>query len=552
LSNPNTRTFPPGLPGAVWAVSLLAGFGCQQQQSITPLIYTCGTTSDPSVAIAGAASDCSDIDSTLPPEPMLPPPPTDPACTLTAQTGTTDGNWIPDETSIDTGRIQAALTACRVVRLVTDGGANNAFVTGPLQVNGVTLWVDKGVTVYASRDPNNYQANKTATSPGDCGKVGVNDSSACTSFITVNGASPAIVGEGIIDGQGGELLIGYDYSWWQLSSALQTIDGSIGNPTLIDLKSGVTNFLMYKITLHNSPKFHVKITSTPVGGLAAGCPSPGAGFIVWGVTILTPSRWVNFQGLPMTPHHSRNTDGIDPGETSFATCGVLAHNTISTGDDHIAIKGGHGVSDIVVVHNHFGTGHGMSIGSETYGGVTGLTVCDLTIDADSRPVGDGASPGDFNGIRVKSDVSRGGPVTNVTFRNVCMRDVNNAILMSTAYNPLFSGTLYPRFSGISFKNIHDVTCMSQSQAVVTLNGFSALYPATNIGLDNVFVDNIGPEAVAAQFSQIALGPGAVNFAGYISGQDVTVTESFVTPTAPAINCVFPVLPAPQPPPGWLR
>jgi hypothetical protein len=44
----------------------------------------------------------------------------------------------------------------------------------------------------------------------------------------------------------------------------------------------------------------------------------------------------------------------------------------------------------------------------------------------------------------------------------------------------------------------------------------------------------------------------VNFAGYISGQDVTVTESFVTPTAPAINCVFPVLPAPQPPPGWLR
>jgi polygalacturonase len=231
---------------------------------------------------------------------------------------------------------------------------------------------------------------------------------------------------------------------------------------------------------------------------------------------------------------------------------VLAHNTISTGDDHIAIKGGHGVSNIVVVHNHFGTGHGMSIGSETYGGVTGLTVCDLTIDADSRPVGDGASPGDFNGIRVKSDVSRGGPVTNVTFRNVCMRDVNNAILMSTAYNPLFSGTLYPRFSGISFKNIHDVTCMSQGQSVVTLNGFSALYPATNIGLDNVFVDNVGPESVAAEFSQIALGPGAVNFAGYISGQDVNVTQNFVTPSDPPINCVFPVLPAPQMPPGWLR
>ena len=141
------------------------------------------------------------------------------------------------------------------------------------------------------------------------------------------------------------------------------------------------------------------------------------------MTILTPSRWFNSQGLLMTPHLSRNTDGIDPGETSFATCGVMAHNTISTGDDHIALKGGHAVWNIIILHNHFGTGHGMSIGSETYGvypapehrlsGVSNVRVCDLTIDADSRPVGNGASPGDFNGIRVKSDSSRGGVVDKV-------------------------------------------------------------------------------------------------------------------------------------------
>ena len=53
------------------------------------------------------------------------------------------------------------------------------------------------------------------------------------------------------------------------------IDGSIGNPTLINLTSGVTEFLMYRITLHNSPKFHVKITSTPPGGPTAAC-TPGA------------------------------------------------------------------------------------------------------------------------------------------------------------------------------------------------------------------------------------------------------------------------------------
>jgi polygalacturonase len=550
---------PPQRPPAglsrtlLWTASVLIGVGCNTGGAITPIVYRCGTTATPPDAIAGDASDCGDIDKILPPEPILPPSPTG-NCLLTATRGTTDSNWIPDETNIDTSRIVAALAACPVVKLQA-GGANgelNAFVSGPFAVNSQTLWIDSGVTLYASRDPLNFSTTGQGKAT-DCGKSGVNDSSACSSFITVNGTSPAIVGDGVIDGQGGELLVGHDYSWWQLSSALAQIDGSIGNPTMIDLKTGVTGFLMYRITLHNSAKFHVKITSTPApAAFATPCTSPGQGFIVWGVTILTPSRWFNMQGLVMSPHLSRNTDGIDPGETSYATCGVLAHNTISTGDDHIAIKGGHGVNNIIVAHNHFGTGHGMSIGSETYGGVNNVTVCDLTIDADSRPVGNGASPGDFNGIRVKSDSSRGGVVTNVTFRNVCMRDVNNAILIDTAYNPLFSGMMYPRFGVLNFKNIHSVTCFGETTPVVTLNGFSPLYPAGPITLDNAIVDNIGPSAVEAEFSSIVTGPGPVNFGGYISGQDVTVSPLAVDTSVAPINCVFPQLPAPQPPPNWLN
>jgi hypothetical protein len=552
---------PTRLAAIVLGASFLGGLGCDEQPPITPVPYTCGTTGDsvpdPATWVSvGDPADCPDVRSL---EPKMPEVPSDPSCTLIASRHVDDQHWIPEESNdsanndTDTARIQTALNNCAVVQLTTDStGEMNAFVSGPLIINGKILWVDKGATLFASRNPDYFQANATATSPGDCAKVGINDSSACTSFITVNGASPGIVGEGTIDGQGGEPLVGHEYSWWQLSGALQTIDGSIGNPTMIDVRSGVTNLLLYKITLHNSPKFHVKITSTPVGGAAAGCPSIGAGFIVWGVTVLTPSRWLNSQGLLMSPHFSRNTDGIDPGETSFATCGLMAYNTISTGDDHIAIKGGHGVSDILVVHNHFGTGHGMSIGSETYGGVQGLAVCDLTIDADSRPVGQGASPGDFNGIRVKSDSSRGGTVTNVSYKNVCMRDVNNAILMSTAYNPLFSGTMFPRFSDIRFQNIHDVTCEGLVQPVVTLNGFSALYPATDIGLDNVIVDWTGPEGVAAEFSQLSLGPNDVNFAPYIGGPGVTVQNGITPSGNPPINCVFPKLPAPQPPPGWLN
>ena len=114
--------------------------------------------------------------------------------------------------------------------------------------------------------------------------------------------------------------------------------------------------------------------------------------------MLTPSKWMNSQGYLLTPSFARNTDGIDPGSNNIAFCGVLACNTVSTGDDHMALKGGHWVSDLIIAHNHFGTGHGMSIGSETYGsytspdgvqhlGVENIQVYDLTIDADSRPVG---------------------------------------------------------------------------------------------------------------------------------------------------------------------
>ena len=526
----------------VLANALAAFGGCSSAPDIAAIHYTCGN--DPAPASPIAASDrCGAGDPNLPPEPTLP---SDVCQTLTATKST------PDEGDLDTDRVQAALTACkgRAVKLVSDG-ANNAFVTGHLTVDSVTLWIDAGTTLFASRNADLYQ--KT----GSCGVLGINDSSACNDFITASGASPAIVGDGVIDGQGGEPLVGHDYSWWQMSYALRAIDGSIGNPTLINLASQTTGFVLYRITLHNSPKFHVKLTSSPADGT---CTTPGEGFIVWGVTVLTPSRWTNSQGVVLSPSFARNTDGIDPGANNIAYCGVMACNTISTGDDHIAIKGGHWVSDVVIAHNHFGTGHGMSIGSETYGsytspdgvlhrGVENINVYDMTVDADSRPVGNDANAGDFNGIRIKSDSSRGGLVNNVSFRDVCMRDMVNAILISTAYNPLFAGTLFPDFRTMSFQNVHHVTCMGLGRAVVTLEGFNSSYPAGPITLDNVVVDDMGPADVAAEFADIRLGPGAVNFMP--GGMGVTVTDNRSGSSSPRA-CTFPKLPAPEPPEGWLR
>jgi polygalacturonase len=509
---------------------VLAALACDPAATPAPRDYVCGFSSPPAT---GGTTACGADDPNLPAEPSLP----QNVCqTLIANKST------PDEDHPDTTAIQNALTACSgqgAVKL-TSAGQNNVFVAGHLQVDSTILWVDAGTTLYASRNAASYQRD------GNCGLLGVSDSAGCLPFLSVFGTSPGIVGDGVIDGQGGEPILGQDYSWWQMSGALRAVDGSAPNPSLIEVVKPTTGFLMYRITLHNSPKFHIKLSSTPAGD--GSCSAPGAGFTVWGATILTPSRWTNSQGLVMSPYFARNTDGIDPGEGNDATCGVLACNTISTGDDDIALKGGHNVHDIVIAHNHFGTGHGLSVGSETYVGVHDVSVYDLTVDADSRWSGaPPADTSDFNGIRIKSDESRGGPVDNLTFRDVCVRDVVNTILVNTAYNPLFAGVSYPQFGALTFHNFHSVTCLAQNQAVVTLGGFNSMHSAGPIALDNVIVDGISPVAVAAQFSDIVLGPGDVNFRP--TGLGVHVTDNIMGGSSP-LPCTFPPLPAPEAPPGW--
>ncbi len=423
-----------------------------------------------SVITAALALPLSAQDSRTVIEPTLPP-----VCTsLTARLTATGGVLATeDESKLDTGRIQQAIDTCTAGRAVElkAGDSKNAFLAGPIELRqGVTLLIDHGATLYASRDPRLYE-----TSPGSCGVVN-QERNGCKPLISVKHVSGAgVMGDGVIDGRGGAKLLGKDVTWWDLAEQARP-DGHQQVPRIL-VADYADNFTLYRITLKNSPNFHVVY-------------SHGDGFTVWGVKVDTPKRG------------ARNTDGIDPGGSRNIT---IAHSFIRAGDDNVAIKGGSAISNMTVIHNHFYWGHGMSIGSETNGGVSKIRVTDLSLD------------GPDNGIRVKSNGSRGGLVRDVVYDDVCIRNSPNPITLDTGYTAAgtLNGNSPPTYRDITLHNVR-----VSGGGKISFNGYDHEHRIAAT-LDGVLTTDAAPYTYSLQHADITLGPGPVNLR-LPAGADSTV------------------------------
>lgn len=400
-----------------------------------------------------------------------------------------------DESRLDTDRIQKAIESCKPGTAVelASGSHTDAFLTGPLELrDGITLLVDKSVTLFGSRDARVYEYKSTDTvvsgpgrqpaqgdlTPGLCGTIAITrpavfpappagpQRGGCRPLISIiNAKNAAIMGEGVIDGRGYATILGKDYSWWQMARKAEPKNERYYSTRLI-VANHADGLILYKITLHNSPNFHVSVGNTN-------------GFTTWGVHLQTPTD----KSLD-----ARNTDGIDPGSSTNIT---VAHSWIDNGDDNIAIKTG--VTHMSVLDNHFYSGHGMSIGSETYTGQSFLLVDGLVEDHTT------------SGIRIKSNVTRGGPVHDLVYKNVCMRDVKNPIAISPYYtnqttepfeDPHYTGTRIPDYKRITLENI-----FSETPGDVLIAGLDDQH-RTQITLDRVIIRGIQPEQVHLAFADI--------------------------------------------------
>ena len=117
---------------------------------------------------------------------------------------------------------------------------------------------------------------------------------------------------------------------------------------------------------------------------------------------------------------------------------------------------------------------------------------DLTID------------GADNGLRIKSDRSRGGLVEDVAYEDVCMRNVPNPIVLTSMYTT-FPGSLLPVYRDIRLKDVRSMT-----GGWTTLLGLDREH-RIGVVFDNVYVDGQLPEQSVAAHAEVRVGPRRGSF-----------------------------------------
>jgi polygalacturonase len=365
----------------------------------------------------------------------------------------------------DTIAIQAAIDACEqqgggTVQLIA-----GTYLSAPVVLkSNITLQLDKGATLLGSADHGDYPRKTEFREPG------------LQSLVSATGAlNVAITGEGVIDGAG--------ESWWQMARTIKNA-GVMGSdhprPRLV-VFDHCRHVLVEGVTIQNSPMWQL---------------------------VLYYSDDITIRRIKvLAPAGSPNTDAVDP----FSSSNVrIDHLFADVGDDDIAIKSGAINSpgpdepsrDITITDCTFLHGHGLSIGSEISGGARNIRAERIHFE------------GTDNGIRVKANRDRGNDVGPLLFRDIDMKDVKNALIISEYYPKVLPPDqdsaqpvtrLTPHFHEITLEHV-TATGSASAGAIVGLPEA----PITGVVLHNV---RIGAQhGLTISYAEVA-GDGVVVDAG---------------------------------------
>lgn len=322
----------------------------------------------------------------------------------------TDFGALPDSPHLNTEAFQKAIAAVEAAgggRLVVPKGV---FRTAPFTLcSNLDLHLDEGAVIQAPEtfeelglpNPANFTSQAELSA-----KFKVPPP-----LITGNNLHDvALTGTGAIDGSGKH--------WWDWSErASRASPGRlvIRRPHLVTFNR-CERLLVADITLRNSSMFHL-------------VPRNIDDLVIERVKV-------------RAPFNAPNTDAIDPGPGKNF---LIRDCDVDTGDDDIVIKSGG--TNILIENCTIKHGHGISIGSETTVGIHNMLVRHCTLD------------GTDNGIRIKSMRGAGGPVENIRYTDIHMKNVRDAIVLDLAYvdnnRPNFKGdpTKVPSIKNIEIDHV---------------------------------------------------------------------------------------------------
>jgi polygalacturonase len=352
---------------------------------------------------------------------------------------------VGDGKTLDTAAIQGALDRCGRAGGGIVHFAPGTYLTKPLFLSTkTTLQIDPDAKLIGTDEPSDYF--KFGTNSITNAPLAFNGLINGTNLTNIT-----ITGGGTIDGAGAR--------WWVPAEAARekTPGYSMPRPRMISIVYS-RNVRVTDVTLQNSPSYHF---------VPMGCEN----VVVSNVTILAPER-------------SPNTDAIDPSACKNV---LITKCHIDVGDDNVAIKSPYKVpgrefacEDITVTDCVFLHGHGMSIGSDTTGGVHNVNVRNCVF-ANTE-----------NGLRIKSQRGRGGLVEDINYSDLVMTNVDPAITFTCYYQQNSAGdaTQKPLPENDSARPVRRGTPVFRNIHVSNVTATCQKSAGTIVGLPESLVSNV--------------------------------------------------------------
>jgi len=341
-----------------------------------------------------------------------------------------------DGKTLDTEAIQKALDECGKAGGGTVRLTAGTYLSKPIFLrSSATLQLDEGAVLQATDEPNDF-ANPDK--PGD--KVAFVNGTSLTNI--------GISGKGTIDGAGAR--------WWEpVREAKRAGRPEPQRRPRLVLLNDCVGVRIKDVTLTNSPSFHL-------------VPRDCEDVDIVRVTI-------------RAPEDSPNTDAVDPTNSRYVH---ISDCVFDVGDDDIAIKSGRPDSAhpnaaceyITVTDCTFLHGHGMSIGSETVGGVRNVVVKNCTFK-DTE-----------NGLRIKSPRGRGGMVDGITYSDITMENIRPNAITITCYYPKIPPT-------DTAQPVTDTTPIFRNIRIANVKATAQKTAGVIIGLPESLVENVVLENV---------------------------------------------------------